>query len=84
MGGVADPVSQFLWLKNPGGLGADGSGFSDWEQNMLIEGGPDVFIEFIYLEAEGVTYEVLVTSEYRTRDLPIVEEATCDARICSN
>ena len=60
---IGTPDSQLVWLKNPGGLSGTGDGFTDWEQNILLEAGPDVFIEFIKLEAEGATYEVMVTSK---------------------
>jgi hypothetical protein len=51
-------VSELVWLRNPGNLGADGSGWSDWAQFKVAD-GPDVMFKMETLEADdGVTYEV--------------------------
>ena len=66
MSATGKTTSELVWLKNPGGLGVNGEGFSNWEQTLLIEGGPDVVIQFETLEANGVTYEAFVTGKGHT------------------
>ena len=61
MSATGQTTSELVWLKNPGGLGVNGEGFEDWEQTLLIEGGPDVVFQFETMEANGVTYEAFVT-----------------------
>merc|ERR1711997_625740 len=58
--------SQFVWLKNPGHLGPDGTGWQGWEQFVLIENGPDVVVSMHYLDYQGTTYSVIVTGELWT------------------
>ena len=55
--------SEFLWLKNPGNLGADGTGWEGWEQFVLLENGPDVIISRHNLEYEGISYSVIVAGK---------------------
>ena len=55
--------SQFVWLKNPGHLGPDGTGWQGWEQFVLIENGPDVVVSMHYLDYQGTTYSVIVTGK---------------------
>ena len=52
-----------MWLKNPGNLGSTGANWEGWEQNMLIVGGPDVALDFFNVEADGVTYDVMLTGK---------------------
>jgi hypothetical protein len=64
VGTLGGTTSQLVWLKNPGGLGVDGEGWTDWEQFVLVEGGPDVFIKFEKLaDPDGIVYDVLVAGE---------------------
>ncbi len=76
---VMATYGELVWFKNPGGLSADGTGFTAWEQNVLITGGPDVFISIEdMMGLDGKTYEVLVTSELWTGRVMLyyVEKAT--------
>jgi hypothetical protein len=58
VGTLGGTTSELAWLKNPGNLGSDGTGWSDWEQFKLVE-GPDVFFKMEMLVADdGVAYEV--------------------------
>lgn len=56
--------SELVWMKNPGNLGADGENWDNWEQHVLITEGPDVYLQFEKLEADGVTYDTFVTGLY--------------------
>ncbi|TRY79643.1 hypothetical protein TCAL_12605 [Tigriopus californicus] len=69
--------SQLVWMKNPGNLGADGSNWDNWEQNVLINEGPDVYLQFEKLEADGIVYDTFVTGELWTERIMLyyVEDA---------
>ena len=48
-------------MKNPGELGPNGENWTDWEQFVLIENGPDVVISLHTFTYEGVLYSGLIT-----------------------
>jgi len=58
--------SEFVWMKNPGDLKPDGTGWTGWEQHVLIENGPDVHVTMHTLEDQGQNYSVIVTGELWT------------------
>jgi len=58
--------SEFVWMKNPGNLQPDGTGWTGWEQHVLIEGGPDVHVTMHTIEDRGQNYSVIVTGELWT------------------
>ena len=62
---IGQPLAQLLWMKNPGTTQSDGTGWAAWEQFVLVEGGPDVFLQIVSLEADGTTYDVLVAGNSR-------------------
>eukprot|EP00095_Tigriopus_kingsejongensis_P007119 maker-scaffold303_size215788-snap-gene-1.16 protein:Tk07119 transcript:maker-scaffold303_size215788-snap-gene-1.16-mRNA-1 annotation:"hypothetical protein DAPPUDRAFT_229131" len=66
VGLLGGTTSELVWMKNPGNLGADGANWDNWEQSVLVTGGPDVYLQFEKLEAEGTTFDVLVTGELWT------------------
>ena len=60
--------SEFVWMKNPGNLKPDGTGWTGWEQHVLIENGPDVHVTMHKLEDQGQNYSVIVTGKARVND----------------
>merc|ERR550534_2831897 len=58
--------SEFVWMKNPGNLKPDGTGWTGWEQHVLIENGPDVHVTMHTLEDQGQNYSVIITGELWT------------------
>ena len=48
-------------MKNPGNLGANGENWTDWEQFVLIENGPDVVITLHTFNFQNVSYSALIT-----------------------
>lgn len=58
--------SELVWLKNPGNLEPSGTGWTNWQQNVLIEQGPDVHFTMHKLVKDGVTFSVIVTGELWT------------------
>ena len=56
--------SEFVWMKNPGNLEPTGKGWTNWKQNLLIKGGPDVFFTMHNLNNGDKSYSVIVTGRY--------------------
>ena len=55
-------------MKNPGNLKPDGTGWTGWEQHVLIKNGPDVHVTMHTLEDQGQNYSVLITGKARVND----------------
>ena len=51
-------------MKNPGNLEPTGKGWTNWKQNLLIKGGPDVFFTMHKLNNGDTSYSVIVTGRY--------------------
>ena len=55
--------SEFVWMKNPGDMTPSGEGWTNWEQHVLINNGPDVYITMHTLTMNGVSYSAIVAGE---------------------
>jgi hypothetical protein len=65
VGTFGGTTSQLVYLQNPGDLTADEASWTNWEETVIIEGGPDVYFEMVTLsDAEGTEYSVLVAGEH--------------------
>ena len=60
---IGQTKSELVWMKNPGNLGHAGENWSDWEQFVLIENGPDVVISLHTFEYEGQKFSGLITGK---------------------
>ena len=50
-------------MKNPGDMTPSGEGWTNWEQHVLINNGPDVYITMHTLTMNGVSYSAIVAGE---------------------
>ena len=55
--------SEFVWMKNPGDMTPSGEGWTNWEQHVLINNGPDVYITMHTLTMNGASYSAIVAGE---------------------
>lgn len=56
--------SQLVWLRNPGNLGSEGTGWRGWDQNVLIKEGPDVHFTILTLDGpDDKEYSVIIAGE---------------------
>jgi hypothetical protein len=58
-------------------LKPDGTGWTGWEQHVLIENGPDVHVTMHTLENQGQNYSVIVTGKARVWITKPLDDRCC-------